>query len=51
MRLYEELEAWSALVLCYRLLDKRPACEAIILRRLEVPGREEWGSRGRGCRV
>lgn len=36
VKMFEELEAWDALVLCYRLLEKKPLAEEIIQRRLKV---------------
>uniref|UniRef100_A0A7S3QZ63 TPR-like protein n=1 Tax=Dunaliella tertiolecta TaxID=3047 RepID=A0A7S3QZ63_DUNTE len=34
--IYEELQLWDALVVCYRLLDKRGAAEDLLKRRLKV---------------
>lgn len=34
--IYEELQLWDALVVCYRLLDKRSAAEDLLKRRLKV---------------
>lgn len=36
MTLFEELELWDALILCYRLLQKNVQAEELVLRRLEV---------------
>lgn len=34
--IYEELQLWDALVLCYRLLGKKGAAEDLLKRRLKV---------------
>ena len=36
MTLFEELELWDALILCYRLLEKNVQAEELVHRRLEV---------------
>ena len=36
MTLFEELELWDALILCYRLLQKNVQAEELVLRRLKV---------------
>ena len=36
MTLFEELELWDALILCYRLLQKNVQAEELVHRRLEV---------------
>ena len=36
MALFEELELWDALILCYRLLEKNVQAEELVHRRLEV---------------
>ena len=36
MGLFEELELWDALLLCYRLLGKAPAAQELAQRRLQV---------------
>jgi hypothetical protein len=36
MTLFEELELWDALILCYRLLQKNLQAEELVHRRLEV---------------
>ena len=36
MTLFEELELWDALILCYRLLQKNVQAEELVNRRLEV---------------
>lgn len=36
MALFEELELWDALILCYRLLQKNVQAEELVNRRLEV---------------
>ena len=39
MTLFEELELWDALILCYRLLQKNVQAEELVHRRLEVGSR------------
>ena len=36
MELFEELELWDALILCYRLLQKNVQAEELVRKRLEV---------------
>ncbi len=36
MTLFEELELWDALIVCYRLLGKNVQAEELVNRRLEV---------------
>ena len=36
MTLFEELELWDALILCYRLLQKNVQAEELVHKRLEV---------------
>lgn len=36
MTLFEELELWDALILCYRLLQKNVQAEELVHRRLKV---------------
>ena len=36
MELFEELELWDALILCYRLLHKNVQAEELVRKRLEV---------------
>lgn len=54
---YEELQLWDALVVCYRLLDKRSAAEDLLRKRLKVYAfwsgcsKRSSGSLGRGSAV
>ena len=41
MTLFEELELWDALILCYRLLQKNVQAEELVHRRLEVGSRSQ----------
>ena len=36
MSLFESLELWDALILCYRMLQKVPQAKALVLARLQV---------------
>ena len=36
MTLFESLELWDALILCYRMLQKLPQAKALVLARLQV---------------
>jgi hypothetical protein len=36
MSLFEELELWDALIICYRLLDKNVQAEELVTTRLQV---------------
>ena len=36
MELFEELELWDALIMCYRLLQKNVQAEELVRKRLEV---------------
>ncbi len=36
MSLFESLELWDALILCYRMLQKVPQAKALVLTRLQV---------------
>ena len=49
MELFEELELWDALILCYRLLQKNVQAEELVRKRLEVGGTcfsSGWALRG-----
>ena len=36
LKVYESVEAWDALVVCYRLLEKTQLADQLIRRRLQV---------------
>jgi hypothetical protein len=36
LQIYEALEMWDQLIVCYRLLDKRAAAQEVISKRLKV---------------
>lgn len=36
LRIFESLEMWDQLTLCYRLLDKKQVAQELVLQRLQV---------------
>lgn len=36
LRIFEALEMWDQLIVCYRLLDKKQAAQELVLARLQV---------------
>jgi hypothetical protein len=36
LRIFEGLEMWDQLILCYRLLDKKQVAQELVLQRLQV---------------
>lgn len=38
MEIFEEMELWDNLLICYRLLEKIPQALALVQKRLEVGG-------------
>jgi hypothetical protein len=45
LRIFEALEMWDALIVCYRLLEKKSLAEEVVRRRLKVDDsrdRQDW---------